>query len=365
MPTEQEIKQSYQDIKDKRSKSVYKGPTLYRGHEINQKHSIRRVSRTLLSYLDQSQFCQLQIIGLPGSGKSTLAENIITDLVEMAKKQNDQVYNVHWAYADDLRNLGQYIDNLSKGNNHIVVFDDISKALDKLSGTEQAEVFEHMTTTRHTTGGNLCFMSLFHYSFAQLKSLRSQAVITIYTSASLVEKNVIAQQLGGDYAARMKLKTFVKIYQDAFSKKKFELSLSPNITKEFKTGEPFRPCFVINLSQAHIGLFMELRGLYGPTKNAGKFHVGSDALIKNVVKTYGKDGELALKLLCLSKGHPNAMRNDFVYAWKFVIDNIVKKYKINYPEMAKILGGNQKRMYRKRKEEKQLVEKIQSESENV
>ena len=356
MPTVKEIEQSYQ-THTQPATSGYNGPTTYRGQKINLKHSIRRVARTLISYLDQSQFCQLQIIGLPGSGKSTLAQNIITDLVELSQNENRENYNVHWAGAEDLRNLGMFMDNLSKGQNHVVVFDDISRALEKLKGQEQAEIFEILTTTRHITGEKLCFISLFHYSFAQLKSLRSQAVITIYTSASLVEKTVIGQQLGNDYNARQKLRTFVKIYQDAFSKKKFTLSLSPNTIKDYESGNPFRPCLVINLARVHIALFMKLENCYGPHENNQK-RISPEALVENVKKAYGKNGLLALKMLCLSKGHPEVFRNEFVSAWKFTLERISKTYKTDYAALTKILQPDQKRLYRKKDIEDQILKNI-------
>src|SRR3990172_1816599 len=155
MPTDQQLLQKIQTHTQKQKANYYQGPTLYRGNLINVKHSIRKVSRTLLQLLRKTQFASLNIIGIPGSGKTTCAVNIVTDLVEMAAKEYDMGFIVLHAGPEELRNLGNFLDSVPKHQNIIIIFDDVSKALDRLSGAEQSDVFEKLTTTRHTTGGRL------------------------------------------------------------------------------------------------------------------------------------------------------------------------------------------------------------------
>ena len=115
---------------------LYNGPTLYRGEQINMRHSIRRVTKTLLRLLVKTQFASLNIIGIPGSGKTTLAVNVCTDLMEQAYKEYGLNFSFDWWGPDELRHLGEHLDNLPKGQDHIRICDDVSKALDSIPSTD-------------------------------------------------------------------------------------------------------------------------------------------------------------------------------------------------------------------------------------
>jgi len=367
MTTVSELRNKEKMMIDARSNgSGYVGHTIYRGEKVRQDHSLRRISKTLLSFLDQTQFASVNIVGIPGSGKTTLTTNLITDLVEMAEKKNNEIYAVHWAGPEELRNLGEYIDNLQKGANHIVAFDDVSKALDKLKASEQADVFEQLTTTRHVTGGKLLMISLYHYSYANLKSVKAQSVVSIYTSCTLTEKQNIANQLGKDRKALNKLKFFTRIYQDSMSKKSFDLYISPNKMKTFETGKPFRPCFVINLSRAHLSLFMKLDNGFVPSFTK-KQTIDSKLLTQEMKRKYGRYGTLALKFFCLVKGHTTAVDKTLLLPWLFLHD-LRKTYGLNTKELTEILQNYDtpnKRTYRPRGEEKEFTKLLIDESREL
>ena len=340
----------------------YTGPTIYRGHQINQKHSMRKVARTVTAFMYRSGFASASVIGHPGSGKSTCVQNLLTDIVEEFGKQG-QHCEVFWAGASELRNLHAYFESLPKGENAILVFDDVSKALDKLSGSEQADVFEALTTTRHVLGGKHAIISIYHYSYANLKSVRGQAQVTIYTSASLVEIQNIIQQLGKNGGAAYKLRKFAKLYERAFLHGKFELNISPNVKKEFIMEEPFRPCFVLNMTGAHISLYMKMDNQFGPKSNRRQ-KIESNVLLDKIDKKYGRDGMSMFRLMCMVKGYPEVYSAKVMYAYKFV-QQLEREYHIDYEEISKILRQNTKRLYHKKKEENELRNEILEESKKA
>jgi len=350
----------YASTPTEQSTRGYDGPTQYRGHEIYFKHSIRRVTKTLRRALSRSQFASLNVIGIPGSGKTVLVGNIVTDLVEAEFHENNEVYNVHWKGADELRNLGQEIENLPKHTNNILIFDDVSKALDQLSKPEQSELFEQLTTTRHTTQGRLLIISLYHYTFSDLKEVRSQGVVIIYVSVTLPEYGNISAMIPGTQGQKI-LKLFSRAYESAFMNGNFELKFSQTQRKVYEDGKPFRPCLVINLFKAHIGLFMKLDNQYQKPNDSQKETISNEILIKNITDAYGKDGLKALKWFCMIKGQPQCLRADFVRSVKFIGEKIARRYNINWEKMSNDLAPkDQKNLYRKRKQEKALAEKIES-----
>lgn len=363
MPTAQEVvtrqkMAGFRKANRGSAKPIYEGPIIYRGEQINWRHSLKRVVHTLRRSLDRSQFASLNIVGIPGSGKTTCAVNIITDLIEEIGKETQEVYTLFWKGAQDLRNLGDVLEDLPKDQNHIVVFDDVSKALERLSGAEQAAVFEQLTTTRHVTGGKLLIVSLYHYTFANLKSIKSQGVIVIYCSCTLTEYGNI-QALLNTKKTQKTLRKFARVYESAYDKGTFQLEISKNQTKVFVDGQPFRPCLVVNLFKAHIGLFMKLETAYNPPMQK-KQAINTKILISTLRndETYGIDALLALKILAMIHGHPHAMRIRFVQAFRFV-QEFIRDYHVKWNEVeAELQVKGAKRIYRKKGKESQLATSI-------
>lgn len=359
MPSSEQLLKRIQEHEHKRKTSYYMGPTQYRGQTINVRHSIRRVSRTLIQLLRKTQFASLNIVGIPGSGKTTCAVNIATDMTQMAAKEYNMTFIVIHAGPEELRNLGTFLDTIPKNQNVIIIFDDVSKALDQLSGADQSEVFEKLTTTRHTTGGRLCFINLFHYSYAHQKSVKSQSVITIYTSCSLVEKGNISAMLGNNNKiALSRLRKFMKVYNDSVMRDKFELPIGPNQNKEFMAEHPFRPCFVINLTQAHIALFMVLDDSpYWPeTKTMESVDM---KFLKEIIDgKYGRDGHAALRLHALQRGHVNTANKTIAQAYRFIQEKIINRYKVDWVKLGQLYGDEKAKIYRKRRMEKEIMNEI-------
>jgi len=355
MPSIEEIDRKVLAHSTHQKSVYYSGPTTYRGQTINMRHSIRRVSKTLLKLLIKTQFASLNIVGIPGSGKTTCAVNIVTDLVEMAEKQYNTHFTVGWAGPEELRNLGEYLNDLPKGMNHIRIFDDVSKALDQLSGSEQSEVFEKLTTTRHTTGGKLLFINLYHYTYANLKSVKSQAVVNLYTSCSLIEKGNIMAMLGNsNKMAAARLRKFMTVYNDSVIYDKFELNTGANSIQEYTEGKPFRPCFVINLTQAHLGLFMKLdESPFWPPDKIMKT-IPAKEVVRIIHSAYGEHGDSALKVHAVLSGYCNDSNIGFAKAHKFIQKQKLL-YKFNWPEILAEWGAKPKRIQVNSKKNKELA----------
>lgn len=356
MPTSYEIRKKIQDFKASNQASRYAGPTQYRGHEINMKHSISRVTTTLLKLLTKTQFASINIIGIPGSGKTSFAVNLFTDLMDRAARDYKLNFSFEWWGADDLRNLGQKIDELPKGQDHIRVCDDVSKALDQLSTKDQAEVFQQLTTTRHTTGGKLCLASLYHYTYANLKSIKSQAIVNVYTSVSLIEKLNIMAMLGKDPQSIQRLNSFMRVYQQSIDNDSFQLKTYPNQNppKTFKDWDPFHPCFVVNLFKAHLALFMRVENSPLWPKGKLKYSIPVPELFERGRKAYKKDFDHALSIIAAQNGYFNKNNVNFGRAYNYV-QKLRRTYNWSWNEVMEYFKAKQlKRIQKNRKIEKEM-----------
>ena len=356
MPTREQILEQVRNYKPNANRGFYSGPTTYRGHEINMRHSLRRVSKTVLRLLVKTQFASLNIVGIPGSGKTTLAVNLCTDLMEAAFKEYGLNFSFAWWGPDELRHLGENIDNLPKGQDHIRVCDDVSKALDQLPTKDQAEVFQQLTTTRHTTGGKLLLISLYHYTYANLKSIKSQAVINIYTSVSLVEKLNILAMIGKDGQSIQRLNSFIRVYSTSIDTDTFELKISPGKKKVFVDWKPFHPCFVINLFRAHLSLYMRLEdsSLWPPDKK--KLTIPTIELFEKGRKAYKRDFDHALKIVGAQNGYYNKDNVTFARAYNYV-QKLRRTYNFVWSEIMDEFNAKQvKRIQKNRKIEREMDE---------
>lgn len=354
---------SFSQKRTTQAKPYYEGPVKYRGQDINWKYSMNRVTKTLRRGLDRSQFASLNIIGIPGSGKSVCAGNIVTDIIEKESKEKGREYNLYWMGADDLRNLGQVIDNLPKYQNNIIVFDDVSKALEQLSKSEQSELFAELTTTRHTTQGRLLFVNLYHYTFSDLKEIRAQGVVIIYTSVTLTEYGNLSAMLPGKQGQKVLL-SFSRLYESAFMNGHFSLR-SYDKAKEkirYEEDKPFRLCLVVNLFKPHLGLFMKLDNGYQAPSDTEKVTVPNKKVIEQIKKAYGNEGIMALKWMCLIKGHKLASGRDAIRAWQYLAKRIMGVYTINYRTLDEELAGpDAKKTYRDLKNQKAMMKDLKEE----
>jgi hypothetical protein len=355
--------QTFSQKREVTSKPYYEGPVKYRGQDINWKYSISRVTKTLRRGLERSQFASLNMIGIPGSGKSVGAGNIVTDIIEKESKEKGREYNLYWMGADDLRNLEQVIDNLPKYQNNIVVFDDVSKALEQLSKSEQSELFASLTTTRHTTQGRLLFVNLYHYTFSDLKEIRAQGVVIIYTSVTLAEYGNLSAMLPGKSGQKV-LQSFSRLYESAFMNGFFMLRTHDKAKEKIKYEEdkPFRICLVVNLFKPHLALFMKLDNGYQAPADTEKVTVPNKKVIEQVQKAYGHNGLQALKWMCLLKGHKLSSGRDAIRAWQYVQKKIQGVYTINYRTLdLELAGPDAKKTYRDLKNQKEMMAELKEE----
>lgn len=356
MPTMEQIKQREMDFRSKDKDQYYTGPTTYRGEQINQKHSISRVVNTLLRLLMKTQFASINVVGIPGSGKTTFAVNLFEDLIAKAYKLHKVHFSFEWWDADDLRNLGEKIHELPKGENHIRVCDDVSKALEGLPTKEQAEIFQQLTTTRHTTGGRLCLGSLYHYTYANLKSVKSQSIVNVYTSISLIEKQNIQAMLGKDPNSLQKLNSYMRIYQSSIDKDEYPLKTYPgqDPPKTFYDWKPFHPCFVINLFKAHIALFQRVDESPLWPKGKLKYSIPVNEIFEKGRKAYGRDFDHAMRILAAQNNYFNNDNVNFGRAYNYA-QKLKRKYNWNWQEVMNTFKAKQlKRIQKNRKIEKDM-----------
>jgi hypothetical protein len=275
--------------------------------------------------------------------------------------------NIIWARSNELRRIKEFLDSLPKGKPHLVIFDDVSNALDQLKGPEASEAFEILTQGRHITRAQLAIITIYHYTFSHKKNFRSMGSFSIYTSATPTERGNISHMLKDSFAAKQKFKAFQRIYQCSNDNGFFMLDIGTNEPKRFVNSDPFRCTFVINLSNVNLMLVKKMSCNLCSTKQREE-RIQSGVLIEKMKGVYDKYGLLALSLLAYNKGYKYALTNHLRNALDFGAD-LLAEYSVDYADLTEKVRLerkiNNKRVYRKRKDELKLKDVIITESHFV
>ena len=344
-------------------KESYTGPTIFEGEEINQDHSPKRFIHTFLFNLQQNGFASANIIGMMGSGKTVLA----TELAHLAHEQKPEL-EITWGGADELRNLENFLNGLSKGIPRLVIFDDASNALDSLKVTEAAKAFEILTQGRHITNSQLGIITIYHYSFSHKKNFRSFAANSIYTSASPTEKGNILHMLRDNIMGKLKFKVFQNCYTTSTDYGWFDLKIGRKEKKRFKNSEPFRVCFVIGLTKVHLMVTKQLFCSKCSPLKRKQINIHPKILYEKMLKAHGRYGRLALSMICYGKGFKSSMPRDFREALDMASDLLYSgnsSFRDIDQYIRKIRKLPEKRIYTKKKEQEEVKKEVIEQSKEA
>lgn len=301
----------------------------------------------------------MNIVGIPGVGKSVFA----TYLAHMIHTEIPE-FKVIWATSNELRRIKDFLENLPKGQPYIVIFDDTSNALDSLSGEELSDAFNSYTMARHETGSKICPIMIYHYTKSHKKNFRSMALFSVYLSATPSERGNIKELIRDDNRAKIRFRSFQKIFASCFGKGVFDMDLGNGKMAHYIDSDPFRPAFVLGPLGANLIVFPKMGCAHCYEKPVGQ-RIDSDVLINKIISAYPKEGRLALSMLCYAKGHKGGVSNKFRIVLEFVYKLLIN-YNINYDELeerlTKLRHDGKHRPYHKRAEEAILAKSIIDES---
>ena len=270
------------------AKRAYDGTTYLDGVEIPIQYSPSVTANQIVRQLERHGMATVNIIGIPGSGKSETA-TMLSHLIHPRVPE----CVIKWAGSNELRHIKEYLSELPKGRNYIIIFDDTSNALDALSGEELSDAFLSYTKGRHNVLGKLCIFMIYHYSKSQKKNFRAMALFNVFLSATATEKGNIRELIRGDDVAVGRYKQFQRLFTDAFSNKSFTLHFGKGGHFPCKDSDPFRIAFVLGPMGADIRLTKIMKCSECAEKPVARF-VPPEELIQTIEKVYGIAGRMAL-----------------------------------------------------------------------
>jgi len=361
--TQAKSQQEAEDLLYRTSK--YTGPTHYHKLEIAQYHHPNAFVNTIFRTNQHTQFTGVAVIGPPGHGKNTVVECLVHHM-HLKKPE----FLVKWAGDYEFTHQKEFYESLPK-RPHIIIFDDVTGALQQMGEKKAGESFNALTKIRHTLGvGNkVIVFILFHYTKNIPKEFRAQFGYKVYTALGDEEVTNLHQIYDRHSRAFMKLKQYAKVYQTMMENDEFELNVAPNKKAKFTTDYPFRCACIITLTKAHFLLFAKDNCTKCAKYETIRF-LEPQLVLAKIRQQYGIQGLQALRLEMFHKGYYEAIPANLGVAWDFVRNKVLNKYSTDYPklidEIFKISKvKRKKRLYHKRKEEEEILEDFEKNIKEV
>ena len=223
-----------------------KGPPVivkWKGVKMVRGHSIRSTVYEITEMVKTLDVVKINIVGDPGTGKTTLAKTI----AHLVHKMSRIPFAVRVLNSDDLLNFEETLKTLSP-TNYVIIFDDVSFMGGSADRKQIEKVKEAFTKIRHLEGGqDIKIIAIFniHYSKALDKYLR-MCNFEYFTSIG----NSETENLGGKFGKTKKssIYRYQKIWQQAYSTKKFTYQLSKKYGHSYKLKDPFVPLLFHNMN---------------------------------------------------------------------------------------------------------------------
>ena len=285
------------------------------------------------------------LIGGMGSGKTTLCTFLAH---ELHKKGN---YVIKWFGKEDIRNIDKIFETLPPAP-HVLIFDDVSKALEGMPADRKRQIIQALTEVRHDKGRQnarkIITIVNVHYMMSFEKFWRSQGGIKIFTDIQREELNNINQMTKGIYAR--KLESFLKICDDQFTNKEFTVSLTERRDKTYTTNEPFRFAMVLDRKGVRFFLYY-LDGCVLCNRHQRieqKQRVDEEVLVDVILDKKKRNGISILRHLVLTRGYRQACSDNHYKAWCDIVA-LCEQYDVNWEKLANAINKKCKVLYSPRK----------------
>lgn len=266
--------------------TLYRDPNTLQQYPIPVNLSPNPTVDRIIRYVEHTGFAGILTIGMSGTGKSTFSRMLVHKLHQ---RKN---FVVHWYWRDDIQKMGTEIQNLEKGLNHIMVFDDASFSLDKLKKDQLTEIAQRLTFVRHDVKGSVIVMFNVHYSKGISRFFRNVPFVFL-TSVSMSE----VQSFQDVYPhARWKLRDFAWHYQNMMFNNQwtFEVDKWNNKSYTYRTDHPFRLALALEGNHVHFSVYLKDSCASCDPEFATKKVLNSQDLVDSIVSKYGKDRARAM-----------------------------------------------------------------------
>ena len=316
----------------------YTGPTNYKTpdgvvHQINKFHQPRNVIDDIHFGCQSRDFIGVQLVGGMGSGKTTLATFIAHEL------HKKHPYKIVWIGKEQITNADAIIENLT-AEPHIIIFDDVSKALEGLPMDRKKKIIQAFLEIRHMKGKQnarkvISIVNVHHF-YAWEKTWRMQNVFSIFTEITNQEMiKVIKDQVNPrDFHYVDK---FSKLSYQMFFKNKFELQIAPKTTRTFITNHPFRMALVTYAGRLKFMLYPSSKcSLCERSADSTKQLVSAKHLVDVALEKYGASMSTIMKLECMSRGYKKAVSKKYYCAHQDFYA-LMGKYSVSWEDLSKEL----------------------------
>ena len=302
-----------------------------------RKYHIQALSNDILRMNKNNSYTGILVCGKSGSGKTTLVQTLLHRMA--CKNRENKAWVVRWFHRDDLTRMDEIIDSLQKGLNYLLVFDDVSYVLNKLSSKRQKELAEKLTHIRHDLGGNVIAIFNIHYLKA-LAPIMRDCDFKLITSMTDQDAQNWKGTIG--WNKQYKIDKFQQKYLSEMQQGFFELE-NPHAEKPwvYETNEPFR----VALSAHIVGLDYLLFPKEGCKNCSPEGHFSPQAkqklpgkeFLRRVQKSYGTFGKTPLAFYLFYKhGVKHVIKSNYFKCSK-MIDEIFSEYNVDVNEVAQAI----------------------------
>lgn len=321
--------------------------TTYLGVPILQEHSIRVMARKIIKHNQRHQFTSVSNIGSSGSGKTSSTTNLIHEVHTIAEEEYGLIYTIRWVGRRELLDFDRFLKSLAPVPT-ILIFEDISYALELVKKIEKVRIKEAFTEIRHTMGEvNVICVFHYHYTRGMDKMMRSTK-FTLICSIDHEEKNNLLQIHGYDF-------------KEFFDKLEYRLrgmdengwctvAIDPENDKQYVYyyGKPFNIGLSIQNGVFHFFFYANYKTSDKVWCNhCAPFKMGTKlapkAFIENVVDVYGIRRTMsALKWWCFIKGGKRSIHTSTYQTFKFM-NKLFAEHPVDMDEMLDYVEKLRKR----------------------
>ncbi len=328
------------------SQTEHPATTTYLGVPILQEHSIRVLARKILMYVQFKQFCAISSVGKSGAGKTTFSGNLVHELHTLAELEFDVPFAVRWVGKKELLDFDKWLASLPHVN-QILVFEDISYAMEMAKKKDKLKIKEAFTHIRHELG-DVRVICIFHYHYSRaFDKMMRDSYYSVYTSMSKEEKGNLIHMHGGDKDTVEMFNKFMYRLQGMDELGYFTVPLDEkNKDKKYVywTQNPFQ----IALTDQHGAFHFTM---YGSPKTSDKVSCALCSPYPNAKRLKGKalmqvgceafgDSEFkkVARYWCYMRGGRNCLTKKERYAWHWLDDFCAQNY-VDIDDFVTYVGG--------------------------
>lgn len=349
-------------------RSGYAGPTWYKvpgyeeAFEVAPWNHPSSLANYLLKLVKHTIVQGVQVMGPQGYGKSSVS-SVVAHHIHVA----DPRFVVRWAGPYEFTHQEEYFETLEKLVPHVIIFDDVTGALNSMTEKQIQKNFNSLTQIRKFLDPNKKTPAIFfvcsHYSLNVDKGIRAQMPTRIFVDFGAEERTNILRIADRNHPSYKTMLNYSQLVEQILVNDEFQLKLGNGKKITYKTDNPFRCACVVSNYNANLMLFAEKDVCERCVQKQYQQFIDPEKLYQIVKSAYGEIGVQALRHSMVKRGHLGAVSSKTAAAIAFLEESIFPLYTTNFDQMTKFIYKSEhrktpKHVYRKRKLEEELSDQF-------